>query len=157
MEVLISELPFWGKFKKNFKYVILTLILILLAGITGYYFGRYLPFSKVTPDRETNSSSNISQLSVNHTATIYATIVSVDGSSITVTDREGQKATIALSSSLTIFTPSSSREATASSDLKSIEINKEALIIAEFRNGQYQVMSISYQFRPPPLKPNNNQ
>lgn len=156
MEVLIAKLPFLEKFKKNFKYVILTLILILLAGITGYYFGRYLPFSKVTPGRETNSSSNISQLSVNHTATIYATIVSVDGSSITVADREGQKATMALSSSLTIFTPSSSREATASSDLKSIEINKEALIIAEFRNGQYKVMSISYQFRPPPLKLNNN-
>lgn len=80
-------------------------------------------------------------LLIDHTATVKGQILSKEGMSILVTNDKGQFAPMKLSPTVVIYTPPNN---SPSSDLNSLELNKEVVILLEFMDGKYQVVSISY-------------
>lgn len=131
----------------NLKYL-LGIVLILIAAAGGYFFG---------VSRQNSSPGSTKQVSKNplfksQTATFQGTITKIDGSKLSLKDDSGQAGTFSLSPKVTIYKFSgSTRQASASSDIKTLETGKQVLIVLELKDNQYQVISISY-LPPPPAK-----
>lgn len=139
------------------KIVILGVLLIvvsLVSFIGGFYLNKpiQIPNTKPVVNKE---MVKISPLFQNQTAMIQGKITKVDRNLVTITDHQNQSDTFPLSSSLIISKASTSRSpaASASSDIKAIELNKESNIILRLENNVFQIMSISYPSSNPPSTP----
>ncbi|MBI2596785.1 hypothetical protein HYW41_01390 [Candidatus Daviesbacteria bacterium] len=130
--------------------------IILGAAVLGaiFYFSpdRFIQSAKQTSPATpvpTSTTTPTNILFDSQTATINAQITQVSSSSLTFS-KNNQTETLPLSPKVLIYKPKTdkskpnSQAATSSADLKSIEVGKTAVIVAEMINNQYQVISISY-------------
>ncbi|TSC85723.1 MAG: hypothetical protein G01um10147_1114 [Microgenomates group bacterium Gr01-1014_7] len=134
------------------KYLV-TVILVVVAAVAGFLFGSAGSTKTGLPQITTgNQSVAKNPIFKSQTATFQGIITKVDGSELSVKDDSGNTDTFSVSSKAVIykFTGSSS-QASASSDLKSIDTDKQALVMLELIDGKYQIVSVSYL--PPPPKP----
>lgn len=127
-------------------YSLVTIVLILIAGAVGYYIAKNNLTSTVgVPGNTQNAPAPKAQtIFQSQNATIQGTITKVEGQNISVTNVNGESGQFPVSSKVVIykFRPGSS-QASPSSELKDISINKPVLINLELTGGQYQVTSIS--------------
>lgn len=133
------------------KYLI-GIVFILLAATVGYLFGVSVSTSKISlPQISTRQGVSKNPLFKSQTATFQGTITKIDKSNLSVKDESGRTGTFPISSKVTIYKFSgSSRQASASSDIKTLETGKQVLIVLELKDKEYQVISISYL---PPAQP----
>lgn len=129
------------------------LVLMFVAAVGGFYAGKttILPGSPYTPT-QTESAVLASPVFASQTATVQGVITKVDGKIITVVGDKNMEDNFEVSDKLVIYKfTSGSPQASASSKLNSIDLNKNALIILELMENKYKVTSVSYL--PPPPKP----
>lgn len=141
-------------------YLIIALIVALISGVLGFMAGQgrlvKTPLTSTIQSINTNSSIESSKLFQSQTANIQGKITKVSASSISVVDDKNQAGEFTVSKKLVIYksqdlpVPGRPYTASASADLKSIDLNKSALISLEVIDGSYQVVSIS--FIPPVLQ-----
>ena len=159
----ISKKQFILKVELNchMRYIILTVILMLTTGITGYTVGNlkgtkgYLP--QLTQNPNTQTETKTSPLFETQTATFTGIITAINGNILSVTDQKKQTDTFMASDRMLIFKlsltgPSSS----PSADLKSVELNKPVVIALEEIGNKYQIVSLRYlpNFAAPKSPPN---
>ena len=131
------------------------LILMLIAATGGFYAGKttILPGSPYTPTQSGESSTLASSVFKSQTATFQGVITKVDGKNLQVKSDSGNTASFPISERAVIYKFSGkSPQASASSDLKTIETDKQALVMLELLDNNYQVVSVSY-LPPPPAPP----
>lgn len=138
----------------NYKNLAITATLVLLALIGGFLTGQAT--AKKTKPSSTPATNNerispaLSPLFRNVTATIQGQVISVSNNKITVKDRQDKTDSLELSPRVLIYKYNSSgTPASPSADLKSIQTNQDAIIVAELYKDSYQVVSISYLPKPP--------
>lgn len=122
-------------------------ITIIASALLGYYVGFQGYLQKPNSQKGISSEDKFitSPLFQSQSATVQGTIIKVSGNKITVQDDKKQTGEFITSPRLVIYRPpKDNKPATPSSDLKTLELNKKALIIFEFANGEYQAASISY-------------
>lgn len=128
------------------RLLVIIVVLIILVPLTALLLSGKIPSIPLLPNLIPQSSPAPSLeddqlLLIDHTATVKGKVVSREGMGILVTNDKGQFAPMELSPTVVIYTPPGNQP---SSDLKSLELNKEAIILLEFMDGRYQVVSISY-------------
>lgn len=135
------------------KYVI-TLILVVVAALGGFLVGKQGGGMASLPkvQTQTNQEAPVSPLLKSQTATFQGEIVKVEGQTMEVKSDTGDTGSFPISGNAVIYKyTSTSTQASASSDLKTIETGKMALVMLELLDNKYQVVSVSYL--PPPPKP----
>lgn len=144
----------------SLKWIVLTLLLIFLGILFGYFLGvnypKLLP-STISTDNPVASLARpqqvvkVSPLFNDQTTTIQAEIVRADNSYIAV-KKDDLSETFPMSESVLIFhQKTSEKAATSSSDIDSIQLNREATIVLKVIDGEYKVISVSY-LSPPPAR-----
>ncbi len=131
----------------------LGVIVILLA----FYIFRstlFPPTPKITQKQHptpTSPSQRANPIFETQSATVYGTITKINGSTLSVTNDRGLTGDFLIFSKVAIYTSDGTVKnkdgiavASASSDLKTVEIGKQASLFLELINGEYQVVSISY-------------
>lgn len=126
--------------------VVIAVLVVLVPLATLLISGRIPGIPPLLPNLFLKSSPAPSLeddqvLLIDHTATVKGQILGKEGMSILVTNDKGQLAPMELSPTVIIYTPPNN---SPSSDLNSLELNKEVVILLEFMDGKYQVVSISY-------------
>lgn len=135
------------------KYVI-TLILVVVAGLGGFIVGKQGGGMASLPkvQTQTNQEASVSPLLKSQTATFQGEITQVSGQTMEVKSDSGETGSFPISGNAVIYKfTGTSPQASASSDLKTIETGKMALVMLELIDGKYQVVSVSYL--PPAPKP----
>ncbi len=131
----------------SYFYFIVGLILVMLAGLGGYFIGfsktGTAPSSQKIAQKATEAAEN-SPIIKQQTATIQGKITSISDSAITVVDEKNQSDQFSLSNRLVVYKPITAGQAGASTDAKDIQTNTLAFIVLELLDGKYQVVSISY-------------
>lgn len=132
------------------KYLV-TVILVVVAAVAGFLFGSAGSGKNGLPQITTNNQPvSKNPIFKSQTATFQGVITKVSGNSIEVKNDSGQVATFPVAGKVVIYKfTGASPQASASSDLKSIETDKQALVMLELIDSGYQVVSISY-LPPPP-------
>ena len=133
-----------------------TIVLVVIAAALGFLFGKQgqMPGLKTQNPLSTESQTAQNSLLKSQTATFQGEITKVNGQNIDVKSDSGQTGSFPVSSKVVVYKFSSgSTQASASSDLKSIETGKSALIMLELMDGKYQVVSVSYLPPAPAPKP----
>lgn len=135
--------------KKFFTIAAVVLLLIMLGGGVGWLIRKWgLPFKQFSQISPVTLTPQSILLPLDHNVTLYATITNVDANlqspTITVRNYKNQTAQLHLSPTINIFQQPTLP--TVSNNPKVIEINKEALMIIQFKDGKYQVSSITYNF-----------
>ncbi len=127
----------------------LTAAISLIIGVAGGYFGApyvlpLLPKDKPTVVQE-EPTIKISPIFTTQTATINGAIESIEGNTLKIKSNNQIK-DFPISSNFTVYKKSrpNSPVASASADIKSIDISKQALIILSVIDNKYQVVSVSY-------------
>lgn len=136
------------------KQIVAGIALVIIGAITGFFLGRYsLSGPASQPPTPAKEPVQTSPLFKSQTATIQGTITKVEGETLTIQDEKSQTGDFKISPKVVIykFAPNSP-QASASSDLSSVETEKPTLLVLELKGGEYQIVSISYL--PPPAKPN---
>lgn len=135
------------------KYLV-TVILVVVAAVSGYLFGSAGSAKTKLPQVTTgNQSVAKNPIFKSQTATFQGFITKVDGSNLSVKDEKGTTDTFPVSQRAVIYKfKANSPQASASSDLNSIETDKQALVMLELLDNKYQVVSVSY-LPPPPAPP----
>ncbi len=132
----------------HMRYVILTLILMLTAGIAGYTIGNLKPnlnTSLPKPVQNMEQKINGSPLFQTQSATITGIVTSVLDKTITISDTKNQTGQFMASDKLIVLSIDSKPNPTSSSaSSPSIELNKLALIHLQLEDGQFKVVSIGY-------------
>lgn len=135
------------------RYVVV-LVLIVVAAVGGFLVGRGGETSNQTPTTQEGQTSQVlsNPLLKSQTATFQGEITAVSGQNLEVKSDGGQTGSFPVSSRLVVYKYTvGSTQASASSELKSIETGKQALVMLELLDNKYQVVSVSYL--PPPPKP----
>ena len=136
---------------------IATIVLALSAGIIGFALGRYYtppPNQTLKPTEIKNEQPKTNPLFRSQSATFQGEITKVSGNKISVKDEKGQTGDFSVADKVVIYKfKEGVSQASVSSDLKTIDTGKQALVVLELINGQYQVVSISYLPPPPTPKP----
>ena len=131
-------------------------VLVVVAAVAGFLFGSAGSAKTKLPQVTTgtgNQSVAKNPIFKSQTATFQGVITKVDGSNLSVKDDKGQTDTFPVSQRAVIYKfKAGSPQASASSDLKTIETDKQALVMLELVDDKYQVVSISY-LPPPPVAP----
>ena len=137
--------------------VIATIVLAFSAGIIGFALGRYYtppPNQTLKPTEIKNEQPKTNPLFRSQSATFQGEITKVSGNKISVKDEKGQTGDFSVADKVVIYKfKEGVSQASVSSDLKTIDTGKQALVVLELINGQYQVVSISYLPPPPTPKP----
>ena len=132
-------------FRKITPYIFIASLMILSLAI-GFFLGkRSQPYvePKVVPSNAVSENSLYSS----QTAMIRGMITKVDGETLTIKNLNNQATGNQQVSSRILITKATSqpnKTASPSSDLSSIELNKEALIHLEMIGGRYQITHIQY-------------
>lgn len=137
----------------SFKYAT-TIILIVIAAVGGFLAGKQNQGGSVSLPKIQSQASQIQSnpLLKSQTATFQGTITKVSGQTIDVKSDSGQTGSFPVSARVVIYKfNGTSPQASASSDLKTIETGKQALVMLELLDNKYQVVSVSYL--PPPPAP----
>lgn len=124
-------------------------ISLLIFGLAvGFFIGKRSQTSVSPPTNlPINNDTSTNSLYSSQTANIRGVITKVDGETITIKNLNNQATGQQQVSSRILITKVSARPdklASPSSDLSTIELNKEALIQLEMIGGQYQITSIQY-------------
>lgn len=126
-------------------YSLVTIVLILVAGFVGYYVAKNNLTPEVITQTKTTEAPKAQTIFTTQTATIQGTISKVDGNKLSVTNLKQENGQFTVSDKVVIYKfRSGSTQASASSDLKTIETGQQVLLNLELANGAYQVVSISY-------------
>jgi len=128
---------------------------LLIFGLSlGFLIGKNPPKNiTVQNDSRPAVTAEGNNLYSAQTASLMGTILSRDGDKMTVKNLyTGAQGEIKTSPRLTI-TKSATKNASPSSDLSSIELNKDVLINLEMVDGEYQAVSIQYPLPAPSLPP----
>ncbi|MBI4040105.1 hypothetical protein HY389_01990 [Candidatus Daviesbacteria bacterium] len=113
-----------------------------LTFISGLFIGRGVnPIQIPKPQVAQNQNQ---PTFLNQTATITGTITQVSGSTLTLKTAADQTNNFPVSDKVVVNKPNKDKTASASSGIKSIDTGKAALLILEMKQGNYQVVSISY-------------
>jgi hypothetical protein len=142
--------------KPNLKrYLIIIVLVILLTISTGWnlYSANGLRIMG-TKAPQSNPPEGDSSLFDNQSANFTGKITAVNGNKLTVKNNRDITGEITVASSPTIFR-FSNLPASPSSDLKTIETNKDVAINLQVKDGRYVAVSISYISAPPPVSPEN--
>lgn len=136
---------------------VVVIVLVVVASIIGFLVGKGSSSNKTSATTPKSSQPgqpgasvkpktiDVSPLFDTQTATVRAKVTTVSGTNLTVQNQRGQTDTFPASSRLVIYKyPSGASQATSTSDLKSIELNEEALMVLEFADNKFQVVSITY-------------
>lgn len=110
---------------------------------------------------ETTSGSQIkiktSPLFRSQTANVQATLVNFTNNKLTLKNDKGQQDSFAVASNVQVFEFTNTTTPPKPTDLKSIIKDRDALVVLQFTNGEYQVATVSYLPKtntpPPPPKP----
>lgn len=141
----------------HMRYIILTLILMLTAGIAGYTIGVVKPTLKDTVSpvtQNTEQKTNANPLFQTQSATITGEVTAVSDKTITISDAKKQTGQFMASDQLIVLSlDSKPTPASPAAALKSIELNKMALIQLQLEDGQFKVASIGYLPNNPPSQP----
>lgn len=131
----------------SYFYFIIGLILVIIAGLGGYFIGfskpGAAPSSQQIAQKATQAAEN-SPIIKQQTATIQGKITSISDNAITVINDQNQSDQFSLSNKLVVYKPINTSQAGASTDVKDIKTDTLAFIILELVDGKYQVVSISY-------------
>lgn len=121
-------------------------VLFIAGAIVGFFIAKnQLPSLTGQPDSLTND------LYSSQTATIRGEITGMNGNNLSVTNLNSNTSGIIIASERVVITKPGEQP---SSDLATLEMNKEVLINLELINGQYQAVSIQYVTPAPSLPPN---
>ena len=138
-------------------YYILTAALLILGLSIGFFAGRTFDSPTVINDslndeEVAEAPGDKTNLYASQTATIRGLITAVNGKTLTVKSLIDDSTTgnITLSDNVIITKPGST---TPSTNLSSIEQNKEVLITLEMFEGNYKVISLQYPVPAPSLAP----
>lgn len=132
------------------KIILPVLITALIFSVAGFLTGR----SKISaPGLIQTQFPTKSPLFLEQRAIFQGKITKFDGSKVSLENKQGLKGEYALSAHPVIFKQmDSAKLATPSSDLKEIELNKEAVVVLKLEDaGGYKVTNINY------LAPQSNQ
>jgi len=128
-------------------------VVLLIAGLAlGSLIGKNI--SGVKPTNETKVDMN--KLYSSQTATIRGQITAVDGNNLTVKSlNSNDSGTVKASISVIIakFSQDPKKVSSPSSDLSTIELNKDVLINLEMVDGQYEATVIQYVVPGPKIPP----
>lgn len=132
----------------HMRYVILTLILMLTAGIAGYTIGTVKAtkgsFPQLTQkmDNETKTSNPLFQT---ESATITGSVTSINNKDLTIANQKNQTGQFMASDRMLIFKfAATGPTSSPSADIKSVELNKQAVFILEKKRENYEIVSIRY-------------
>lgn len=129
---------------------------MLIGGSYLVSKGIQLPLNKSKPTTSPTPAANLiktSPLFDSQTATINGQVIQVIHNTlitIQVKNQAGLTGDFPIAPNLLIYKYQSAATATSSADLKTIELNKDALIVLEYIKGEYKVVSISYLVSPSP-------
>ena len=144
----------------------LTTVFLISFTLLGFLAGRFSngpvgvsPIQQIQQSTTSQSAQSVPttqslQAAVNplfktQAATFQGKITSVSGKTLQVESEAGQKGEFGVSDKVVIYKfASDSPTASSSSDLKTIDTGKQAIISLELMGGKYQAISISY-FRTP--------
>ena len=128
------------------KYLSKLLVIVVVVFLVGVFVGHSLLGQKVSEKGTSQTTPpQKNALFQSQTASIQGKITKVEGSSISVESSQGQSGTFTASNRVVIYKfPAGSRQASASADLKSIELDKKVLLALTLINDNYQIASISY-------------
>lgn len=120
---------------------------MLCAAILGFSIGKYYSFAPEAPlqSKLTEDKVPTSALFRSQTATFQGEITEVNENKILVKSDSGQIGEFPVSDKVLIYKfKEGSAQASASSDLKTVETDKPVSIILELISGEYKVVSITY-------------
>ena len=133
------------------KQIIYLIVVLIIGGVLGFFVGRSIG-QKATQVSSAAPTSQSNQLFRLQTATFQGEIVKVNSGSLDVKTDSGQTGSLTLSDRVVIYKfKEGTNQASASSNLNTIETGKKVLIVLDLSGSQYKVVSISYQ--PPPGTP----
>lgn len=132
----------------HMRFIALTIILMLIAGIIGFTAGNLkannksipqLAQSIQTPNKENNSVFQ------SQSASITGSVTAVSGNMLTITSQNNQTAQFEASEKMVVFTLDTEPTlASPSAEVESVQLNKIALIQLEMQDGKYKIVSIGY-------------
>ncbi|MBI2595964.1 hypothetical protein HYW46_04495 [Candidatus Daviesbacteria bacterium] len=136
----------------NFKYILISFASVTLAIFAGYITGNYFlssgkPLAKqLAVQIDANTTLKKDPLFSSQNATFEGVITKLNNTtSIEVTNSNNQQGKLMLGKNVVIYKAAEgTNKAIASPDLKFISYNRQATIFLELRDGQYQVLSITY-------------
>jgi hypothetical protein len=137
---------------KNFSYYLLTASLFIFGLSVGFfigknYFQKTLPSNENLPQSVTTTRNN---LYTSQTATIRGKITKVEGTSLTVENLTTKATGVIQTTDNIVINKAGSKP---SSQLSSLELDKEVLIGLELINGNFSATSIQYPLAAPSLRP----
>ena len=125
--------------------IFILLIVSVVSIITGYFVGySKQPIAKEVVEESMTKTNPLFQF---QTAIIpEGKVTALNKNILTVTNDKNQMGEFPLSKRLAIYKPKepNSKNASSSSDIKSIELNQKATIVLSFSNGQFEVTEVSY-------------
>ena len=131
----------------NFKYLTLTIILMVLAAVAGFYVGNSKGTKVSLLPNQINlpGTTESSPLFGSQSATINGKITQLNGQTATVTDFKNQTAQFPVSLKVIIFKIGTNPALSSpSADLKSIELNRPAIINLGYTNNQFEITSVRF-------------
>lgn len=137
----------------HMRYIILTVILMLTAGIAGYTIGTLKATKGSLPQLTQNTTQSTQQnpLFETQSATITGAVTAINAKDLTITNQKNQTGQFMASDRMLIFKfAATGPTASPSADIKSVELNKQAVFILEKKAENYEIVSIRYL---PNLKP----
>ena len=136
------------------KQIIYLIVILLIGGVLGFFAGR--SGGQKATQTNTTPTTQANQLFRSQTATFQGEITKVNSGSLEVKSDSNQTGSLTLSDRVVIYKfKEGTNQATASSDLTSIETGKKVLIVLNLLGNQYKVVSISYQPPPAAAKPSS--
>lgn len=122
--------------------VILASLLFLVIGFAVGYKLNSVPLKNLTKN---NSNSLQDQFFQNQSALTQGKITKAENRYLIVTNNQGVAKSFELSPHFVVYvSKESSRYATPSSDIKSVQLNKDASLVFQMIDGVYKVLSVSY-------------
>lgn len=142
----------------HMKFIALTIILMLTAGIAGYTVGNLKATKGSLPQliqtSTTQPAEEKTDLFDNQTASITGSITSISDKTLTIVTSNNQTDQFVASDKLVVLTlDAKPTTASPGADIKSIELNKLASIQLQIEDGEYKVVTIAYLPATPPSAP----
>lgn len=132
----------------HLRYIAILVVLVLLSGAGGYLLGSRTVLPSATSQQPFALATNTvktSPLFQNQTASVYGKITKTTDTILTITDKNGRTEEFAISPKFMVYKALNGvRQATASSQISSIDPEKNASIALEVIDGKYQVVSVTY-------------
>lgn len=131
----IKSIAFW-----------IVIIVILLVGVVGFMAGRMTAPQLRTVPKQIGDTNTIF---TSQSASIRGYVTDIAGNKLKVQNLSGVAGEVEVSNQIIMKKPES-KTASATADLKQIELGREALIALELSGGVYKVVSINYLPKLPP-------